>query len=335
MKAKALITHENQEFALEDIDLSEPKATDIVVRTTASGVSIGTEFALIQNKLSWGPYPLCTGYQATGVVDWIGSEVHGFDVGDAVYFRAAAPESATVGGKAVSLVTGAHSSPVIVDTQNATHGPAKLPAGADPEVSSLFVMPAVGLYGVDMAGPAMGDVVVVHGVGQIGLGVVAACVHRGCTVVAVDVDERKLELASAFGAEHAVDSREGTLAESVQAICPGGADVVFECTGIPSLVDSAIKLCRPHGKFVWQGNYGAGRVPMHFLTPHGKRLRMFFPCDDGGPPCRQAVLRNMAFGYLPWSKVVTHHVTAAEAPELYRHINAGSADVVGAVIRWS
>ena len=52
--------------------------------------------------------------------------------------------------------------------------------GAGMNVASLFVMPAVGLYGVDMANPRMGDTVVVYGVGMIGLGVVAACAQRGC-----------------------------------------------------------------------------------------------------------------------------------------------------------
>ena len=46
---------------------------------------------------------------------------------------------------------------------------------ASMEVASMFVMPAVGLYGVDMANPRTGEFVVVYGVGLIGLGVVQGC----------------------------------------------------------------------------------------------------------------------------------------------------------------
>jgi hypothetical protein len=52
------------------------------------------------------------------------------------------------------------------------------------DAAAMFVMLAVGLHGVDMANPRLGQKVVVYGVGLIGLGVVA-CVHRGCFVIAV------------------------------------------------------------------------------------------------------------------------------------------------------
>ena len=342
MTAQALITTEEQQFSIETIRLDEPKPTDIVVETIATGVSIGTEFALIRNKLSWGPYPLCTGYQGVGTVDWVGSDVDTFSKGATVYYRGNHGSNPRRDGtdQPVSLVSGTHVSRCVVDSTNAGHGAALLPEGADPAPASLFVMPAVGLFGVDMANPRMGESVVVYGVGQIGLGVVAACVHRGCDVLAVDLDQEKLELARAFGAESLVqsttDDPDGADVESaVRSRFSDGADVVFECTGIPALVNPAIRLCRPYGSFVWQGNYGEGTVPLHFLTPHGKRLRMFFPCDDGQVPCRHAVLRNMALGALRWEKVITHRVAATEALALYEHINAGASDVIGAVILWN
>ncbi len=72
MQATALITHEGPTFACEDIILPDPRPDQIAVQTRYSGVSIGTEFAAITRKLNYGPYPLCTGYQAvgTGVLPW-------------------------------------------------------------------------------------------------------------------------------------------------------------------------------------------------------------------------------------------------------------------------
>ncbi len=334
MEAKALICDEQQRFSLEDVGLPDAAPERMVVRTLYSGVSIGTEFALVRNEISWGPYPICTGYQGVGVIEQVGDRVEGFVVGDKVYYRdnqgMAFPD-----GRPVSAVAGTHCSHAVIDPGK-SHGVAQLPEGVREDAASLFVMPAVGLYGVDMANPRMGETVLVYGVGMIGLGVVAACAHRGCTVVAVDLDGARLELAKILGADHLINGSNQDVPAEVNRLVPGGADAVFESTGIPACIDDAIALCRPQGKFVWEGNYGEAPVSMHFLPPHGKRLTMFFPCDDGLAPCRRAVLKNMALGALLWDRVITHRVEPADAPDLYDGINKGQAkDVIGAVIRWS
>jgi threonine dehydrogenase-like Zn-dependent dehydrogenase len=82
-------------------------------------------------------------------------------------------------GTPVSAVSGTHCSHVVTRV-GGTHGLGILPADADPETASMFVMPAVGYKGVDMCGPKLEDTVVVFGCGLIGLGVVAAAALRGC-----------------------------------------------------------------------------------------------------------------------------------------------------------
>lgn len=334
MQATALICDEKQRFTLEPVELDGPADDQIAVRTITSGVSIGTEFALIRNKISWGPYPLCTGYMAAGVVEAVGAGVQNFRVGDRVYWRGN-DTMRLQDGTRVSCVSGAHCSRAVLKP-NTTHGADHLPDATPFDVGSMFVMPAVGLYGVDMAQPRLGEVVVVHGCGLIGLGVVAACIARGCTVIAVDLNERALALAREFGADVLVNARTQDVGAEVRKIAPDGADVVFECTGIPACVGPAIELCRPLGAFVWQGNYGAAPMPFSFLPAHGRRLRMFFPCDDGLQPCRRAVVRSMALGILPWAKAITHRIEAADAPALFARIHGGNdPSIIGVVIRWS
>ena len=201
VKAKALICDERQHFSLQEVLLQDPGPDHVLIRTHYTGVSIGTEFALIRNKLSWGPYPLCTGYMGTGVIEAVGPEVAGFQVGDAVYFRGNNTNAMTLLDETrVSCVSGAHCSHIVAQPHT-THGVAKMIPGAAMDVACSFVMPAVGLYGVDMANPRMGQTVVVHGAGLIGLGVVAFCAQRGCTVVAVDLQSERLEVAQALGAD--------------------------------------------------------------------------------------------------------------------------------------
>lgn len=333
MQAKAIICDEQQNFTYADVVLPDPGPGQIVVRPHYSGVSIGTEFALIRNKLSWGPYPLCTGYMAVGTVEHVGKAVSDFKLGDKVYYRDN-KDIHLADGQKVSAVTGTHCSLAVIDPNN-THGVAHLPAGVNEAAASMYVMPAVGLNGVDMANPRMGETVVVFGAGLIGLGVVAACSQRGCIVVAIDLADQRLEVAKQLGADYVINSKTQNVQEALKQIAPAGADVVFEATGIPACIDLAIALCKTHGKFVYQGNYGAAPISYHFLPPHGKRLTAFYPCDDGLAACRRAVIKNMAMGTLPWEITITHQVSAAEAPALFAAINRGQDDILGAVIDWS
>jgi 2-desacetyl-2-hydroxyethyl bacteriochlorophyllide A dehydrogenase len=332
MNARALICDERQRFSLEDVVLQDPGPDQVVIRTHYSGVSIGTEFALIRNKISWGPYPICTGYMATGVVESVGANVDNFQVGDEVYYRG--NDFMTLAdGAPVTCGSGLHCTHAVT-RPNTTHGVAKVIPGAAMDVACMFVMPAVALYGVDLCNPRMGQTVVVYGVGLIGLGVVAACSHRGCVVIAVDVIEKRLELARLMGADHTINGKKSDVAVEVKRIAPENADVVFECTGNRDCVDPAIALCRMSGSFVWQGNYGDS-VSMRFDPPHGRRLKMFFPCDDGLELCRRAVVKNMAMGALLWEQCITHRIPYTEAAAMFRRINEGEDEsIIGVVIDW-
>ena len=195
MHAKALVSDKNQNFSYADVTLSEPGPEHILIRALYSGVSIGTEFALIRNKIStWGQYPICTGYQGVGVIEHVGEKVETFKVGDKIYYRDNREGMQLPDGQEVSAAAGVHCSAAIVNPQT-THGLELLPKGVPDDAASLFVMPAVGLNGVDTANPRMGEVVAVYGAGLVGLGVMAACSHRGCIVVAVDLEQNRLEVA--------------------------------------------------------------------------------------------------------------------------------------------
>jgi len=333
MNGRALVTTADQRFSIEDVALPDPGPRQIQIQTLYSGVSIGTEFSVIKGKLDWGAYPLVTGYQGVGIVENVGSEVTEFGTDDRVYYRANRQISAP-DGSSITGASGVHCSHAVTDVDG-THAAEHLPEGANEEAASVFVMPAVGLNGVDTANPRMGETVIVYGSGLIGLGVIAACSHRGCVVIAADIEGDRLEIAKRLGADHIVNLEKENVADLIEEISPGGADVVFEATGIPDCIDPAIALCRREGKFILQGNYGAKPISYHFLTPHKIRLTMYYPCDDGMKMCRRAVLKNMATGVLPWHHTITHRCTSEEAPQLYDAVNRGhAATVLGAVIRW-
>ena len=332
MKTQALICTDDQQFSLDEFSIPALEANQVLVRNTYSGVSVGTEFAVIRHTLDWGPFPVCTGYQAVGIVEEAGSAVTCFKPGDKVYYRRNFLPMQRA-NETINTCAGTHVSHAIVPDDAEIE---LLPEGVDDATGSMFVMPSVGYNAVDMAGVQMGDVVAFHAVGLIGLGALAAARLRGAITIAIDLNPKRLEMAKAMGAEYTINPNEEDIKARVEEIQPGGADVVFEGSGVPACLDLAFPLARLRGKFVFLGNYGNAPISFRFLVPHGKQLTAFFPCNDGLKPCRDAVLRNIATGAIPWEKTITHRVEAAESPTLYEAINKNEvSDMMGAVIRWS
>ncbi len=338
LTGKALVADPGGVFRLADVVTAPVGKDDIAIRALWSGVSIGTEFAVLTGKLNWGSFPIVTGYMATGVVVSVGSEVGGYSPGDKVYYRRNAALQLRATAEALNCRSGTHAS-VAVLNPSGDHGAELLPAGVDPDVGSLFVMPAVGLYGVDLAGVGVGATVVVIGLGMIGLGVVSAAVRRGAVVVGIDPRADCRAIATKFGAVATFgtddDGASDRIADVLGMTSGVGADFVFESTGRHECIDAGIRMCRRLGCFVWQGNYGEGQVHFEFLEAHHRRLRMVFPCDDGYRAYRRASLQAVASGAMPWGEVVTQRLSYADLPDLYGDIfNHRGPSVIGAVVDW-
>lgn len=331
---QALVAQDDGTFAMREVQTAPLTTHRIAIRTRWSGVSFGTEFAVLSKKLDWGPFPLVTGYMGAGVVTQVGSEVEGFAVGDRVYYRR--NEELQLDGQPLNCAAGVHASVAVLDPTG-DHGAAHIPDNVPDDLASMFVLPAVGLNGVDQAGVGVGDHVVVIGVGPIGLGVVAAAVARGAVVLAVDVRDEALEAATGLGASWVVDAHDGDLAAEVRRLFGAdGLDFVFESTGRPDSIDIGIELLRQFGCFVWQGNYGEGPVSFTFLKAHARRIRMVFPCDDGLRPSRRAIMTALSNGSLDWRLTMTDRIEAADAPDYFQHIlTDGLGKVISASIHWT
>ncbi len=339
LRGQALVAKEDGDFTLEDVITAPVGPTDIAVRIVRSGVSIGTEFAVLTGKLDWGSFPIVTGYMATGEVVGVGDLVTAYRVGDKVYVRRANGLSLVRDGTPLNCRFGTHSSVAVLDPSG-DHGAAHLPEGVSLDVGAMFVMPAVGLYGVDRAGVAVGSRVVVIGLGLIGLGVVSAAARRGAVVIGIDPREQCRAIARDFGAAEVLGTAVAESADAVGAVLEltegRGADYVFESTGRRDCIDPAIKMCGRFGCLVWQGNYGMGQIDFNFLEAHYRGLRMVFPCDDGFRPFREASLHAVAMGTMAWERVITHRLSYREVASFYSEVfRGGGRDVIGAVVDWS
>ncbi len=332
MKARAVYVTEDKTFHIGEFPVPALTGDEVLIETHYAGISVGTEFTAVRGVRYYGAYPMILGYQGTGVIADTGPASTRFQVGDRVYFRRNAM-AMRLGTQDVRQRSGTWASHVIHSEQRLVE---PLPQGVEGAAGSMFVMPAVGLNAVDMAGVRMGDYVAVQGVGLIGLGVVAACFLRGARPIAIDVVDKRLDLARTFGAHAVINPAREDVRAQVQAITgAAGADVSFEGTGVRSLVDQAIALCRPHGKFVYLAVYGEAPLEFLYMPAHHRRLTTYFPCDDGQEPCREAVLHQMALGALPWHKTISHRVVADDMPDFCaRVLHDRVPDLLGAVIDW-
>ncbi|NLD23205.1 MAG: zinc-binding alcohol dehydrogenase family protein [Bacteroidales bacterium] len=113
---------------------------------------------------------------------------------------------------------------------------------------------SVGFHAVARANVTDTDVVMVIGSGMIGIGAVIRAVLRGASVIAVDVDDKKLQLAKSLGALHGINSSSESLHSNLDEITNGmGPDVVIEAVGAPTTYRTAIDEVAFTGRVVYIG----------------------------------------------------------------------------------
>lgn len=108
---------------------------------------------------------------------------------------------------------------------------------------------------VNTANISAGCSVVVIGTGGVGLNSVqGAAISGAATIIAIDVSDKKLKVARAFGATHTINATEDSIADKVRALTGGrGADYVFVTVGAKTAIDSAYALMGPTGAVVLVG----------------------------------------------------------------------------------
>lgn len=236
-----------------------PAPRGVVVDITLCGIC-GTDVHAFR---SGHPYPpaIC-GHEWTGTVSAVGAEVTSVDEGDRVVV-AAAPAcgrcAACRAGQAPWCRT-AFRSAIGRDELAPPHGgfAPRIAVAADrvvrahpalTDVQAALVEPTtVALHAVRTSHLRVGDTAVVQGAGPIGLATLQLVAAGGVAdVVVVEPDERRRRLAVELGARTAVAPGEAARAAVEEATSGLGADIVFECAGLPSTIQSAVDLARRGG----------------------------------------------------------------------------------------
>ena len=176
---------------------------------------------------------------------------------------------------------------------------------------------AVGFHAVARGRVASGDVVAVIGTGAVGLGAVAGAARAGATVIAVDVDDRKLATARRAGASQVVNSQTAPLHDRLQELTDGdGPDVVIEAVGLPETFVAAVNEVAVAGRVVY---IGYAKAPVSFDTTQFVRKELdILGARNATADDFRAVMDLLLARHFPVLDAVTRVVPMADAASALR-----------------
>lgn len=218
---------------------------------------------------------------------------------------------------------------------------AVIPESVGDEAAAFVVVASIGLQGIRLAQPTLGESFVVTGVGLIGLLTVQLLRAQGCRVLAVDFDETKLALARGYGADTCnPGSGEDPVAAGMAFSRGIGVDgvIITASTRSSDPVTQAARMCRKRGRVILVGVTG---LELNRADFYEKELTFQVSCSYG--PGRydaeyeqgghdypigfvrwterrnfQAVLDMMASGAVDVAALVTHRFAFEDAPKAYQ-----------------
>ena len=244
-----------------DIVIPDPGPGEAVVAIAACGVC-HTDLHYREGGIN-DEFPFLLGHEAAGVVEAVGEGVTEVAPGDFVVlnWRAVCGQCRAChrgrpqycfnthnARQKMTLTDGTELSPALgigafADKTLVAAGQCTKVAETDPAVVGLLGCGVMAGFGaaVNTGGVKLGDSVAVIGCGGVGNAAIAgASVVGATTIIAVDVDDRKLEWARHFGATHTVNSRTEDPVERIRALTGSfGADVVIEAVGRPETYEQA------------------------------------------------------------------------------------------------
>ena len=271
MKIKAAVVREAKgPFVIEDVELEEPRANEVLVRIVSTGLC-HTDLVARMGFLPM-PIPAVLGHEGAGIVEKVGNQVTKVKPGDhvATSFTSCGVCRMCKSGKPAwcadfkKLNFGgrrADGSTTMKKDGKPVHGSffgqssfaayalvsdrsvVKVPNDVPLEILSPLgcgIQTGAGAV-MNTLKPSPGSAIAVFGIGSVGLSAIMAAVVCGCTkIIALDIVDERLKLAMEFGATHSINSGKLNAVEEIQKLTGGGIEYTLECTGNPKVLRQAV-----------------------------------------------------------------------------------------------
>lgn len=357
MKA-AVLYEANSPLVLEDVQLDEPQAHEILIRTEAAGVC-HSDLHFMRGDMPV-PTPVVMGHEGCGIVEKVGPGVTTIQPGDKVITMVSVscgtcrycgagrptlcPENLNVqmmaelpffAGKRVRkgdeplhsiFGLGSFAEQSVVHERMAV----KVRPDAPSDVVCLLgcgVTTGLGAS-INTAGIRAGESVVVYGCGGVGMSAVMGARLAGAgTIIAVDLSQEKLDVARELGADHLINAREvdDPVARVRELTGGNGADYAIEAAGVASVIEQAFASIHNGGKCVVAGMSALGTTvtfqPYEFLL--GKSITGAVQGDIVPFVDVPRFVDMYMEGKLPVDKLVSRRYRLEEINEAFSALEAG------------
>jgi len=254
MKA-AILIGTNTPLKIDDIKFSSLKHGQVLVKLAYSGVC-HSQLMEVRGKRGedkWLPHLL--GHEGTGVVQEIGAGVTKVKKGDKVILGwikgngiNAKPATYSLGTQVINSGNVTTFNEYSVVSENRI---VKLPLGIPMDIGVLFgcAIPTGSGIVMNEIMPKDNTTIAIFGLGGIGLSSLMATQLFKCSkIIAIDIEESKLELAKEFGATYTINSlKEDVLQKILEYTNNEGVDYSIECSGLASVIEIAFKCVKNNG----------------------------------------------------------------------------------------
>lgn len=328
---KALVLESYNNLIFKDVPEPEYKPNEVLVRVKACGIC-GSDVHGMDGSSGRRNPPLIMGHEASGEIVEAGSEVRSFAKGDRVTFDSTVYElndwytlrgqyNLSDNRKVLGVSPkeyrrhGAFAEYVVVPE----HILYRLPDSVTFEQAAMVEPVAVATHAIDLTPISMRDTVVVVGSGMIGLFLIQVLkLSNAGKIIAIDLDEQKLELAKKFGADHTFNSGRDEIQESILKLTHNrGADVVFEAVGIGATVKMAIDNVRKGGTVTLVGNL-AQQVEFPLQAVVTREIRVQGSCSIAGEYSK--VLEMMEQGLIDVDSLLSAAVPLSEGASWFKRL---------------
>lgn len=318
---KAIKITEPGKISVDEISSPTPGKGEILISLKYVGFC-GSDLSTYLGKNPMVQYPRVPGHEISGVIEECGDGVpEGFSKGEAVtvvpYTNCGQCPSCRRGRAYACQFNqtlgvqrdGAMQELIAVPWEKVL----KAPGLSDLELAMVEPL-TVGFHAVGRGRVNDSDIVMVLGCGMIGAGAIVRAALRGATVIAVDIDDHKLELAKELGAHHVINSMKEDLHEELVKLTDGdGPDVVVEAAGNPITYRAAVDEVAFTGRVICIG-YAAKEVSFATKLFVQKEIDIMGSRNATAEDFR-AVISYLERGTFPLDKMITRRVRPEEAAD--------------------
>lgn len=331
MKANAVVFTAPNKVEYAEVNCPDPGPNDVVVRVTHSWISNGTEGSYLRGERIAGdtpyrpgdpwPFPIVSGYQKIGIVEWVGANISDIMVGETVF---------AAFGKIDEMFEprGGQVSPSVSPRDQIW----KLPAGINPLAFAGLVLTQVGYNAGTRGALKVGDGAVVVGDGLVGQWTAQALSRRGAKVVIVGKHDDRLAKFAGGPLRLTLNANQCDWVQEAQKIFPDGVQISVDTVGSAKVIDDLFTLMKRGGHLVSAGFYGTeDRVALQPLRYRELALELV----SGWVKERMDhTIAMIAAGNLDTLSLITHHFPVSQAAEAWRLIATKREPVLGVIFDW-